>query len=784
MQRTCLLLLILVWLSLSQVYPDEWECGGVTIAGTCKCGDENFYFRQGKGCCGPDTCSVDSNGDGVCPVGIVCNSVDTWNCGDLRIGRGKICKCGSVSLEYHWESASGEKKVWCCPYEKCTYNKEDGSAVCPNATVVYGEDRSCNSGVCSSREYLSCKSGYQCVRKLDICHGKLMCNDGSDVHLCSPENEDLCPPDFRWSKCLSDIPHHQECYSPDESGATNNQQYDCVTRGDEVSKIEESIGYKSITACTINGDRTTESGYRCGSECIPIKTWCSPDSTVLSCSVNNKSFTTNNRILCQNRDFWGNFSCDNSWSSTNDWGINKGHRCKGMYQQCVYGDSACSDKSDQVFEVDTVCSEKLGEVKRNQCQDSCAEKEDNCQACSNPNYPRCSINNILHCIHPDLVCDGHAACDDAKDEELTFKCIDKLTKSNAIKPEATVICTSKMYEDKQMKTVAVACNGVVECADGEDEGWLCTNSSIPVYGTLFICVILLLVVIVYKLFKGSFKEIIEESEQLLLPDVLNADIFMRNHGTPQFQETINLFLLYSKVMDTKSVRIAKNRELYKLESKIHGGNVSKIRLCIKNTLEWSNGKILLEDAYPGILRKYFESIDNLMDEVRQWKFTSWLLMKVKTIANIYIDICKDSFIMFTILWIIGGPTSLYFFPMKLTSVVIYCFLATIGLPLFFSSILHTEKNMRNKKHLPFWRKFLAYCYAILISPIRPLLVVEAYEENKSKRKDLIKYNNKKEIVLELHKKERKLRNDFADLIRVDLGLEVVFQLSGGFRKFN
>ena len=107
MQRTCLLLLILVWLSLSQVYPDEWECGGVTIAGTCKCGDEKFYFRQGKGCCGPDTCSVDSNGDGVCPGGIVC-SFFTWNCGDLRIGRGKICKCGSVSLEYHWESASGD----------------------------------------------------------------------------------------------------------------------------------------------------------------------------------------------------------------------------------------------------------------------------------------------------------------------------------------------------------------------------------------------------------------------------------------------------------------------------------------------------------------------------------------------------------------------------------------------------------------------------------------------------------------------------------------------------
>ena len=97
-------------------------------------------------------------------------------------------------------------------------------------------------------------------------------------------------------------------------------------------------------------------------------------------------------------------------------------------------------------------------------------------------------------------------CDNSEDEELTSDCIEKLTKMKTIKPEATLVCTSLMYADKNMQTVAVACDGIVECHNEEDESWICTNSSLPVYGTLFICFLLLISLFGLKLFKGSFKE--------------------------------------------------------------------------------------------------------------------------------------------------------------------------------------------------------------------------------------------------------------------------------------
>ena len=132
--------------------------------------------------------------------------------------------------------------------------------------------------------------------------------------------------------------------------------------------------------------------------------------------------------------------------------------------------------------------------------------------------------------------------------------------------------------------------------------------------------------------------------------------------------------------------------------------------------------------------------------------------------------------MVSILIIIGGHQSLRFFPTKLTSVVVYCFLTTIILPLFCSSILHTQNELKTQPGKKRWEKVLAYCYAILLSPIRPFLIAEAFKEYEAKRKAMGKFN--KESVLKLNKEGRKLRRAYSNFIKVDLGLEVMFQLSG------
>ena len=231
-------------------------------------------------------------------------------------------------------------------------------------------------------------------------------------------------------------------------------------------------------------------------------------------------------------------------------------------------------------------------------------------------------------------------------------------------------------------------------------------------------------------------------------------------------------------MDSKEDRIAKLRKLYKLESRFHQGDIAAIRLCLKNSLDWSNAKILIEDAFTGCVRRNMEWLENTLDTLDKWRWSYWLLNKVKTISSIYIDICKDTFIMTSILVVIGGTTSLYYFPTKLTSVVVYCFMVTIILPLVCSSLLDTQRELKNRPSIPCWRRMLFYSYGILLSPVRPLLLAEEYEENKARKKVMIKFNNKKDEVLALNKDGRKLRKAFAEFIRVDLGLEVMFQLSG------
>jgi len=304
MWKTCLLVISLTRLSLS-----EWFCGGVLLSGSkkCKCANETLTLYKDdmwRGCCGPDTCFIDHNGDGVCPDGVPCDTDDfyedkdflysIWRCGDILIQMGQTCQCGSTLLEFwkdNW-STGNFFNVWCCPSEPglCTY-QEDGSAVCPNATVIDGIDKGCDSGVCSSRLWAPCKSGNQCVQKKNLCQDQPLCDDGSDVDLCnSQENEDLCPPSADWMKCSS----NNKCFS----------KYD-ICRGDPVCSDGSdanlcSVNYESINECITD---EYNNGLMCGWRCLDTWRWCDPD-TAASCVTNTTIFRSDNQILCQNETFW------------------------------------------------------------------------------------------------------------------------------------------------------------------------------------------------------------------------------------------------------------------------------------------------------------------------------------------------------------------------------------------------------------------------------------------------------------------------------------------------
>ena len=84
-----------------------------------------------------------------------------------------------------------------------------------------------------------------------------------------------------------------------------------------------------------------------------------------------------------------------------------------------------------------------------------------------------------------------------KEKLKHMRCFDKLLILKVIRPGASRDCTSKNFPDRNI--FAVVSDGVEECLHGEDEGWLCTNSKIPFYGTTGNCAFIIITLILYKL---------------------------------------------------------------------------------------------------------------------------------------------------------------------------------------------------------------------------------------------------------------------------------------------
>ena len=440
------------------------------------------------------------------------------------------------------------------------------------------------------------------------------------------------------------------------------------------------------------------------------------------------------------------------------------------------------------------------------CQASCSNKTYNCAACTDPEYDfTCNIGGVKHCLHPDLICDGHQTCDDGSDETLTSDCINKLVKDKMLKPEATVVCPSPMYDN--IMTVAVACDQIVECRNGEDEHWLCTNSKYSVVGAVIAFVMLFFFSIFMKYFRWTITELSltvnfkpkkckdalkiqityeteggEETEEdgpsFNLQDVLDTDVFNRDHDIKEFRDEINLFIQEAKIIDEKQVRIEKNQKLYQLELRKHKGKVSDTALCIKNTIDPGNAKILFDDAMPGITRRYFPIIEDLQEWIEKRKTIYFLMNKAKNIASIYIDICKDTYLMFVIYILVGGFDALINFPTNLSSVVVFCQFGSIVFPLLISGILHANDEMKRMK-VSFLGKTWKYFLANLKSPITPLLITQEYDENKAaRRRTMMHYNGHRNYVLELMAEGTRVRHLYAKFLRIDLGLELIFQLFG------
>ena len=397
-------------------------------------------------------------------------------------------------------------------------------------------------------------------------------------------------------------------------------------------------------------------------KCVPRSDWCNGSPS--SCG----SINTDNDAICSNFTLWKNSSCDVQN------GAYLGASCRGNPGECYYPWYArydgyvapycasgglcnplilsheCSDKSDQVFPLNQTCRtlahylynfygpmycqgqwsefcERLRDIEKakvelseipaqpyydpHHCWDSCAEPGESCLACTNPNYFNCTKSRV--CIHPDLRCDGHPHCEDAEDEDLDM-CKDKYLERGVIKARATYICQSLMYP--AMKTIATACDDVVECEGKADESSCSTIVSsytviaVTLIGVTSLYLGLKVSRIIYYKIKGNNDK---ESPELDLDNLTKyrhiLTKYQNNHEDPDTIEMMNVYLLY--VINSRERDAAKEicTKFYDIEERACSGNENKIFHRFHTMFEPMVVTDVVDAKFPGITQCLVDGLE-------------------------------------------------------------------------------------------------------------------------------------------------------------------------------
>ena len=100
--------------------------------------------------------------------------------------------------------------------------------------------------------------------------------------------------------------------------------------------------------------------------------------------------------------------------------------------------------------------------------------------------------------------------------------------------------------------------------------------------------------------------------------------------------------------------------------------------------------------------------------------------------------------------------------------------------LFFTgisfSIIQTTYDLKDQD-IQFIRKFGLYLLNLVMSPLKPVYLLQKSEHIQAVRSTLIIHEKNRQKVLELYKEEAKIREAFGRYIKIDIGLEVFLQMS-------
>ena len=179
-------------------------------------------------------------------------------------------------------------------------------------------------------------------------------------------------------------------------------------------------------------------------------------------------------------------------------------------------------------------------------------------------------------------------------------------------------------------------------------------------------------------------------------------------------------------------RIKQNKVFWRTELEIHNNNKSETVACLKNCLKKSVYKTLYGDNKPGLVCRKGYRLEKKMKELEGPKmgWLRWVMKKVANIATIYVDLFKDLYLCTLILIIVGGVTSIWYFPTKLTSVVVLSTFTSVFGPLLISNlVLAIDRIEDSKENLGLQGKLWIILKTMALSLANPILIINEKGEH-------------------------------------------------------
>ena len=353
-----------------------------------------------------------------------------------------------------------------------------------------------------------------------------------------------------------------------------------------------------------------------------------------------------------------------------------------------------------------------------------------------------------------------------------------------------------------MRIYATACNGFPECVYEKDERFCSDETNLYLIFSITATLIAFLYLSSKFALIAYHKYSVAKAQKTmslsmhkfgsLEKDVLAkyAEAHDNDHDNEHDQdeiEKLNSFLLH--VMFTRPTRDTKAmcKKLYAIEAQIHDYKEAEIFCCLHKNLDPFIMKTVIASQFKSTTQRFIECIEGCFK--RRWITecadyiiaNEWLNVLLKTTIRLikielqYLDIHKDTFLVASLYFVVGGYQAIVNFPTNFSVVVVVCLFMSIVTPLFFATLhlvvhnpflIFSSTNL-NKYKTGGCRHFMMILGCFLLSAFNPIFLMSAYEGAKEKTRIMARRLDENVICQMRH--TRAIQTLWVSFIKIELG---------------